>query len=109
MVVINNSIKSTKAGEGVERKILASGGKLMIVEFIFKKGAIGILHSHPHEQVGYILKGKFQIEMDGEKQIINAGDSYYVKPNSVHGVVALEDAVIVDVFTPQREDFLKVL
>ena len=44
--------------------------------------------------------------MDGKKQILNAGDSYYVKPDTRHGVKALEDAAILDVFTPQREDFL---
>ena len=106
MVVIGNSLKAKQVGEGVERKILASGGKLMTVIFTFQKGAIGSPHSHPHEQVGYILKGKFEFEMDGKKQILNAGDSYYVKPDTMHGVKALEDAAILDVFTPQREDFL---
>jgi quercetin dioxygenase-like cupin family protein len=106
MVVISNSLQSKQVGDGVERKILASGGKLMTVIFTFRKGSIGSLHSHPHEQVGYILKGKFEFEMDGKKQILNAGDSYYVKPNTDHGVKALEDAAILDVFTPQREDFL---
>jgi quercetin dioxygenase-like cupin family protein len=106
MVVFNNSVKAKNAGEGVEREILASGGKLMTVKFTFQKGAIGSLHSHPHEQVGYILKGTFEFEMDGKKQILNAGDSYYVKPDTQHGVKALEDAAILDVFTPLREDFL---
>jgi quercetin dioxygenase-like cupin family protein len=106
MVVLNNSIEAKNVGEGVERKILASDGKLMTVIFTFKKGAIGSPHSHPHEQVGYILKGRFEFEMDGKKEILNAGDSYYVKPDTTHGVKALEDAAILDVFTPQREDFL---
>jgi quercetin dioxygenase-like cupin family protein len=106
MIVFDNSINAKNVGEGVERKILASGGKLMTVIFTFQKGAIGSLHSHPHEQVGYILKGRFEFEMDGIKQILKAGDSYYVKPDTEHGVKALEDAAILDVFTPQREDFL---
>jgi quercetin dioxygenase-like cupin family protein len=107
MIVTDSSAKAKVTGEGVERKILASGGKLMTVKFSFKHGAIGALHSHPHEQVGYILYGKFEFEMDGRKQILNAGDTYYVSPGTIHGVKALEDAAILDVFTPQREDFLK--
>ncbi len=106
MVVINNSTKAKNVGEGVERKILASGGKIMTVEVTFNKGAIGALHSHPHEQVSYIAKGSFEYEIEGVRYVLNAGDSYYVEPDKMHGVRALEDSVIIDVFTPQREDFL---
>jgi quercetin dioxygenase-like cupin family protein len=107
MVVMNNSIVPENVGEGVERKILASAGRLMTVEVIFKKDAVGALHSHPHEQISYIVRGKFEFEIDGRKHILNAGDSYYVGPDKIHGIKALEDSVILDVFTPQREDFLK--
>jgi quercetin dioxygenase-like cupin family protein len=107
MVVISDSIQSESVAEGVERKILASSGKLMTVEVTFKKGAIGTLHSHPHEQISYIIKGKFEFEMDGKKHILRAGDSYYVNPGIVHGIKAIDDSVILDVFTPQREDFLR--
>lgn len=92
--------------EGVERRVLAHGGKLMGVEFRFKKGAIGALHSHPHEQIGYIASGSFEVTMDGKIEILKAGDTYYVPPNVEHGVVALEDSVVFDAFTPHREDFL---
>jgi quercetin dioxygenase-like cupin family protein len=78
----------------------------MAVEFTFKKGGVGKIHAHPHEQIGYIVSGKFELEADGVKQMVEAGDTYYVGPNVPHGVVALEDGVIFDAFTPQREDFL---
>lgn len=107
MIVKNNDVKATEVGQGVERKILASDGKMMTVEVRFKKGSIGTVHSHPHEQVSYVISGSFEFEVEGKKEIIRAGDSYYVKPDAMHGVVALEDSVILDVFTPQREDFLK--
>lgn len=107
MIVKHEAVKSETVGEGVERKIIASDGSLMTVEVKFKKGAVGAVHSHPHEQVSYIVSGSFEFELDGQKEIIKAGDSYYVKPNVPHGVVALEDSVIIDIFTPQREDFLK--
>ena len=92
--------------EGVERRVMSHGGTLMGVEFRFKKGAIGALHSHPHEQIGYIASGSFEVTMDGKTETLKAGDTYYVPPNAVHGVVALEDSVVFDAFTPHREDFL---
>ena len=106
MIVENLKARPTPVAPGVERKILATSGSLMTVEVTFQKGAIGALHSHPHEQVSYVIKGSFEFEMDNRKKVIQTGDTYYVSPGVVHGVVALEDAVILDIFTPQREDFL---
>lgn len=107
MIVENVKVAPTTVGQGVQRKILASKGSLMSVEVQFKKGSIGTVHTHPHEQVSYVVRGSFEFELEGKKTIIKAGDSYYVSPGAPHGVVALEDAVILDIFTPQREDFLK--
>jgi quercetin dioxygenase-like cupin family protein len=104
-MIVKGDAPAVTVGPGNKRKILAADGSLMAVEFSFAKGAVGALHQHPHEQIGYIVKGSFEFEMDGVKKRLQAGDSYYVKPNAPHGVVALEDAVILDVFTPQRADF----
>jgi quercetin dioxygenase-like cupin family protein len=93
-------------GDGVTRRLLIHGGKLMAVEFSFEKGAEGTPHSHPHEQVGVFTKGRFEVTIDGKTGIAEPGDSYYVPPDVVHGVKCLEDGAILDVFTPGREDFL---
>ncbi len=80
----------------------------MLAEVYFEKGAIGPNHSHPQEQITYILSGKIKYHEKGlEDKILNVGDSYYVASNVEHGIEVLEDTVIVDVFTPQRDDFLK--
>jgi len=107
MIVKNESIGRQKAADGVERKILARGGGLMMVEVFFEKGAVGAVHTHPHQQVSYVLKGSFELEMDGNKETIGAGDSFYVPADAPHGVVALEESAILDIFTPQRQDFFK--
>jgi len=106
MFVKNDDVKGETLEPGLSRKILARGGMIMLVEVTFKKGAVGYLHSHPHEQVSYIQKGSFVVEIDGEKRVLRSGDSFYTQPGQNHGVKALEDSVIIDVFTPQREDFL---
>ncbi len=100
-------VEETDLGEGVTRKILASGGNMMMVQFTFQKGAVGTPHTHAHEQVGYVSRGRFELTLGDDKTIMEAGDTYYVPSNTVHGVVALEDGVLLDVFTPQRQDFLE--
>jgi quercetin dioxygenase-like cupin family protein len=107
MVVKNSSVQKEELGGGLSRKILARGGSLMMVEVHFEKGGIGAMHSHPHEQISYIVKGSFDFDVDGKKDVVKAGDTVYIGSNMPHGVVALEDSLIIDIFTPQREDFLK--
>lgn len=107
MIVRNDDVKLEDLGKGVSRKILAQVTNIMMVEVNFKKGAVGEVHSHVHEQISYILKGSFELNIDGKNEMVKTGDTYYIKPNALHGVLALEDATILDVFTPRREDFLK--
>jgi quercetin dioxygenase-like cupin family protein len=93
--------------QGVSRKILGYDDALMMVVVKFEPGAIGALHHHPHRQVTYVAAGRFDAEIDGAKRTIKAGDCFFVAPELEHGVVALEPGMLVDVFTPAREDFLK--
>lgn len=106
MVLKYQDIVPTSPAPGITRRILAHGGGMMGVEASFEKGAVGTMHRHPHEQVSYVLSGSFEYEVEGKKYILHKGDSYYVAHNENHGATALEDAVILDIFTPQREDFL---
>lgn len=107
MYFFNKDCELTDLGGGVSRKILAQDKDMMAVEVHFVKGAVGAVHTHPHVQISYVLSGKFEANMDGDKRIIEAGDTYYTLPNLPHGVVCLEDGVLLDVFTPRRDDFLK--
>ncbi len=77
-----------------------------MVHIRFKKGAIGTLHHHFHRQVSYVESGRFEVTIDGEESILEQGDCFFVAPELVHGVVALEHGTLVDVFTPARKDFL---
>ncbi len=108
MFVNNDKVKATPMIEGVKRKNLGRGGSLMMVEVSFDKDTSVPKHTHPHEQVSYIAKGSFEFTVAGEKRIVKAGDSVYLGSNVEHGVTSLEqDSKVVDVFTPQREDFLE--
>jgi len=92
---------------GVKRKILAYNEDLMLVKVAFEAGAIGTQHQHIHTQTTCLLSGKFEVTIDGKTEILNAGDSFYVPPASMHGVVCLEAGILLDAFNPRREDFLK--
>jgi quercetin dioxygenase-like cupin family protein len=103
----NKEIEAKEVGEGVTRKVLAFHDNLMVCELHFKKGSIGALHSHPHEQCTYIISGLFAFEIGGKQAVLGAGDSTYKQGEIMHGAVCLEEGSLIDVFTPQREDFLE--
>ena len=93
-------------GGGVRRKILGYDSNLMMTVVEFKKGSIGYLHKHLHRQVTYVHSGSFEVQVEGEKHVLKSGDCFFILPELGHGVVALEDSCLVDVFAPAREDFL---
>ena len=104
--VPNETIELNKCGEGVQRKILAYTDELMCVENHFEKGGTGVLHSHPHTQITYVVSGAFEFEIAGEKRVVRAGDTMLKKDGVVHGCVCLEEGILLDIFTPMRDEFV---
>jgi quercetin dioxygenase-like cupin family protein len=96
----------TNCEEGVKRRVLSHGGHLMMCEVAFEKGAVGLSHTHPHEQISYVAEGTFSFTVDGETQTVSRGDSVYIPSGAEHGVRCLEEGKLVDVFSPIREEFL---
>jgi quercetin dioxygenase-like cupin family protein len=92
---------------GVTRQMLGYDSQLMMVSVRFEKGAAGSLHFHPHRQVSYVVSGKFEVQIGEQKKTLTSGDSYFVEPDVIHGVLALEAGTLVDAFAPCRKDFLK--
>jgi len=65
-------------------------------------------HKHPHQQIAYISKGRVKFRIEDREWICKEGDSLYVPPEAEHEVEALEDdSIVVDIFSPQREDFVE--
>ena len=91
---------------GMKRKIMAHDESLMLVRVEFEKGAVGTLHSHRHVQISHVESGLFEVVISGEKKQLRAGDVFYVPPHAIHGAVCLEPGVLIDVFSPMREDFI---
>jgi quercetin dioxygenase-like cupin family protein len=104
--IYSSEIEWEQSDNGINRKILGYDDQVMMVMVHFKKGAVGSLHHHIHRQISYVVSGKFEVTINGQQKILGAGDCFFVAPDLVHGVVALEEGSLLDVFTPAREDFL---
>ena len=106
-VVYHRDAVGVPAAEGVTRIVKAYSDEVMCVENVFETGAVGALHSHPHTQLTYIVSGRFRFTVGDEVYEVSAGDTLLKKDGVVHGCVALEGGVMLDFFTPMREDFVK--
>lgn len=102
----NNEVEWEPVAKGVKRKIMSYDDKLMLVKVQFEKDGIGSLHQHYHSQITHVESGTFEVQIDGAKKVLSTGDAYYIPPNVLHGCVCLEAGVLIDVFSPMREDFV---
>lgn len=102
----NKDVPWEETGPGMKRKIMAYDERLMVVKVSFEKGAIGAVHQHPHTQITHVESGSFEVEIGGEKRVLNGGDAFFIPANVLHGAVCLEPGILIDVFSPMREDFI---
>ncbi|MBN1579958.1 MAG: cupin domain-containing protein [Anaerolineae bacterium] len=91
---------------GIMFKTLVHGEKTLLGEFRLAKGAVIPDHSHPHEQTGYLIKGQVAFTMGQERTVVEPGECWCIPGNAEHSAEALEDSVIVEVFSPVREEYL---
>lgn len=101
-----NENEVVDVGAGLTRKVAAYNDNLMCVEVHFETGTEAARHQHPHEQITYVISGKFEFTVGDETYTVTAGDSLYKQPDIEHGATCLEAGTLLDVFTPHREDFV---
>jgi quercetin dioxygenase-like cupin family protein len=106
VVVKLDTAAESKPEPGLTRKVMAYNDKLFLVEHQMVKGWVGTVHSHAHDQVVYVVRGHLQVTCQGQTFEIRCGDSFVVRGGVEHGASALEDSLVVDVFTPCREDYI---
>lgn len=92
---------------GLTRRTLVASQVLMICEFTFDQGVRIPLHNHPHEQVGYVVKGCVEMTISGCTETLRTGDSYCAPSNVPHSAFTLEPTIIIDTFSPPREDYIE--
>ncbi len=91
---------------GIKMKTITHGEKTSMVEFYLTGGTFMEVHSHPHEQTGYVISGKLILIVDGQPNPAGPGDSWTVAGDVPHSAEIIEDAHVIEVFTPVREDLL---
>lgn len=103
-----NKVPPVKTPDGAERRVLAFGAGLMLVQFSFDANVASWAHSHPHEQVGYVVSGEIDYVVEGQPPVrLRMGGSYYVPPNIKHHIVTYAPTVLIDAFAPAREEFIQ--
>lgn len=106
LFLCKDEIPWSPAGTGVRRQILGFDAQIMLVKVEFEKGAIGSEHSHYHSQSTYVESGVFEFTVDGIMKKVKEGDGIYIPPNVVHSTKCIEPGILIDAFSPMREDFI---
>ena len=96
----------TEPEPGLQRQVLAHCKAMMLVRHQMRKGWRGAAHRHPHEQMVYVISGHIRFSIGNAWHHASAGDNFIVVSNTEHEAEAAEDSVVLDVFTPSREDYL---
>ncbi|OLC46509.1 MAG: hypothetical protein AUH43_13730 [Acidobacteria bacterium 13_1_40CM_65_14] len=93
--------------DGIERQMVW-GERIMIGRLRFDPRASTAVHSHPHEQITIVERGRVRFTVDGTERMASAGDVLHFPSGVSHGATILdEEVVLVDIFSPIREEFLK--
>jgi quercetin dioxygenase-like cupin family protein len=101
-----NKVELEQTAEGIKRQMVV-GERLMICRFTFDPFIVTAEHTHPHEQMTLVIKGKVKFTIEGEVVIVAPGDVLHFPSNNRHGATMLdEEVVLIDIFSPIREDFL---
>lgn len=107
VLVIPSSEEGMSTPEpGLRRQVMSYSPAMMLVRHTLTKGWNGARHSHPHEQMVYMVRGRIRFEHPGGVFEAGPGDSFIVPGGVEHQASALEDSEVLDIFTPMREDFV---
>ncbi|MGA2196642.1 MAG: cupin domain-containing protein [Bryobacteraceae bacterium] len=100
------TVAPTHPEPGLTRRVGAYNDKLFLAEHRMEKGWIGAAHSHPHDQVVYVVSGHLRVVSAGRTFDAKSGDSFVVRGGVEHQASAIEPSLVIDVFTPCRQDYL---
>ena len=76
---------------------MITGSQVELAILRFNKGEGAKVHSHPQEQILYMLKGRMKVTTEGKDTVIGPGEAAMFAPNVPHGTVMLDDVECVSV------------
>jgi len=92
--------------EGIERKTLVYGDKMLLTQYRLAKGKTIPSHKHSQEQTGYLVSGHIVLIINGKRHDMKPGDSWNIKGNVEHSAEIVMDSSVLETFSPVREDFI---
>src|ERR1044072_8649636 len=102
-----STVPVERPSEGIERQMVV-GERMMICRFRFAPLLVTPAHTHPHAQMSLVISGRVRFFVEGVERIASPGDVLHFPPNCLHGATRMdEEVVLIDIFTPLREDFLE--
>ena len=102
------SIPAVRIAEGIERQLFW-GERVMVCRLRIAPHTVTAVHSHPHEQITMVERGRVRYVIEGQERVLEQGDMLHLPSGISHGATMLdEEVVLVDIFSPVREDFLPV-
>jgi quercetin dioxygenase-like cupin family protein len=104
-IIRASDVEPVEMVPGVWRRTLSWGERLMVVQVVLEEGAVVPAHRHPHEQITYVVEGKLSMDVEGRTHILVPGDSLLFPSDTEHGATALKRTLVVDTFSPPREDY----
>ena len=100
-----DSVAEEQLSAGIRRRYVTTD-RVTVARFALTRGAVVKMHSHENEQVSHVLSGVARFTVAGETIVARAGDMLQIPSMAEHGVETLEDAVVIDVFNPVRQDWI---
>ena len=101
-----DEVPAERIAEGIERQMIV-GARLMVCRLRIRPHVETAVHSHPHEQITLVERGRVRFTIAGEVSTACQGDVLHFASGVPHGATMLdEEVVLIDIFTPLREDFL---
>lgn len=104
--VPQSAVETAEPIQGVKLRLLAAGESANVQQYRIEVDGTVPEHSHPHEQLGYLIRGELTFLVNGEEVLVEAGDSYCLEGDEPHAIENRGDAVAVgiDIFSPPRTD-----
>ena len=98
-------VPNEEINESIARRYI-TGDSVTVARFELKRGGVVPSHAHPNEQISIVISGALLFRMDGRDTVVKAGEMMQIPGNVAHEVRVLEDALVVDVFSPVRQDWI---
>ena len=107
MIVQQADRRPRELAPGVQHTVLSYTKEMMLCEVSLAQGSVFATHSHPHIQILYVVRGRIRLTRPDGPVVLEAGESCALGADEPHGVVALENSVVLDAFAPARADFVE--